>query len=170
MLDLLRDVFPRFVTRTQACPDAHPKHWRAALAEPALTELERRLQVPLPCSYRSFLTRTGGFVLFGGSVQFGASHPFVHEFPALELLSREQRQVVQARGGAWPPPSQGMLCFAEYFLEADGDQVLFDVRGGLVDGEYPVVYYSHEAPAAIRRVAGSFAEWLEHHCVDDLTG
>lgn len=55
-----------------------------------------------------------------------------------------------------------MLCFAEFFLEADGDQVLFDVSGGLVAGEYPVVYYAHEgSPPSVRRVAGSFAEFLE---------
>jgi hypothetical protein len=33
---------------------------------------------------------------------------------------------VDFKGGGWPPPSQGMLCFAEYSLEADGDQVLFE--------------------------------------------
>jgi hypothetical protein len=32
-----------------------------------------------------------------------------------------------------------MLCFAEFFMEADGDQVLFDVSKGLINGEYPIV-------------------------------
>jgi len=27
-----------------------------------------------------------------------------------------------------------MLCFAEFFMEAEGDQVLFDVRAGRVNG------------------------------------
>jgi len=80
-----------------------------------------------------------------------------------------QRRVVEFKGGGWPPPSQGMICFAEYFLEADGDQVLFDVSNGLVEGEYPVMYYSHESrPPTVRRLAGSFSEWLNHRCVDDM--
>lgn len=32
---------------------------------------------------------------------------------------------------------------AEYFLEDDGDQVLFKVADGLINGEYPVYYYAH---------------------------
>ena len=56
-----------------------------------------------------------------------------------------------------------MLFFAECFLEADGDQVFFDVSTGVSDGEYPVYYYSHEAdPPSLRLVAGSFADWLEN--------
>jgi hypothetical protein len=59
-----------------------------------------------------------------------------------------------------------MLCFAEYFLEADGDQVLWDVKAGLQHGEYPVMYYAHESyPPSVRRIATSFSEWLEH-CLD----
>ena len=59
-----------------------------------------------------------------------------------------------------------MLCFAEYFLEADGDQVLWDVKPGLQDGEYPVMYYAHESsPPSVRQIAGSFREWLEQ-CLD----
>ena len=58
--------------------------------------------------------------------------------------------------------ANGMLCFAEFFMEADGDQVLFDVSQGLVDGEYPVVYYAHAAsPASVRVLARSFAEFME---------
>ena len=60
----------------------------------------------------------------------------------------------------WPPPTEGMLCFADYCLEADGDQVMFDVSGGMVDGEYPVYYYNHDGPT-IRKAANSFKEFLE---------
>ena len=56
-----------------------------------------------------------------------------------------------------------ILCFADYFLEAGGDQAPFDVTGGLVDGEYPVYYY-HEGPT-VRKVADSFKEFLENFVV-----
>jgi len=54
-----------------------------------------------------------------------------------------------------------MLCFAEFFMEADGDQVLWDVSRGLVDGEYPIYYYAHEArPPSVRKLADCFDTWL----------
>lgn len=70
--------------------------------------------------------------------------------------------MVEAKGGTWPPPSQGMLCFGEFFMEADGDQVLFDVSGGLQHGEYPVMYYAHEScPPTVRKLADTFEQWLD---------
>lgn len=54
-----------------------------------------------------------------------------------------------------------MLCFAEFFMDADGDQVLWDISGGLRDGEYPIYYYAHEArPPSVRKIADSFETWL----------
>ena len=53
-----------------------------------------------------------------------------------------------------------MLCFAEYFAEADGDQVLFDTshQSG---GEFPVVYYAHERrPPVVRTLAPSFEQFI----------
>lgn len=124
-------------------------------------ELERSLGLPLPESYKSFLRCSRGFWLLGGVVQFGSQHPFFHDFEAFDALTPAQQHHVKIKGGPWPPRSQGMLCFAEYFLEADGDQVLFDVAGGLVGGEYPVMYYAHEArPPSVRQVAATFPEFL----------
>jgi hypothetical protein len=61
-----------------------------------------------------------------------------------------------------PPASQGMLCFAEFFMEADGDQVLFDVADGLVSGEYPIMYWAHEGPSpSLHKLADGFAEFME---------
>lgn len=98
----------------------------------------------------------------GGVVQFGAQHPFVHEFEPFNSLSPAQQTVVARKGGSWPPPSDGMLCFAEFFMEADGDQVLFDTSQGLVNGEYPVMYYAHDdRPPSVRRIASSFKEFME---------
>ncbi|MGI4791663.1 MAG: SMI1/KNR4 family protein [Janthinobacterium lividum] len=53
-----------------------------------------------------------------------------------------------------------MLCFADFWLEGDGDQALFDVGHGLVDGEYPVFYYNHDGPS-IRKLADNFTEFIE---------
>jgi hypothetical protein len=58
----------------------------------------------------------------GGVVQFGKQHAFFHEFEPLRSLTPAQRSAVKQKGGAWPPPTDGMLCFAEFFMEADGDQ------------------------------------------------
>ena len=133
--------------------------------------IETDLGISLPDSYKQFLRICGGLWLFGGSVQFGAQHPFFHNYPPLSELSSIQQRIIEARGGLWPPPSDGMLCFAEYFLEADGDQVLFDVGDGLKDGEYPVCYYAHSAaPAKVTRVANSFGEWLEERCIPAFAG
>ena len=104
-----------------------------------------------------------GFCLMGGVVQFGSQHPFVHNFPPLDSLNLQQRKVVATKGGPWPPASQGMLCFAEFFMEADGDQVLFDTSQGLLDGEYPIMYWAHRTAAkhVVDQIAGSFGEFME---------
>jgi hypothetical protein len=116
----------------------------------------------LPHSYKALLGCARGFWLMGGVVQFGSQHPFFHDFPPLELLTLPQRRVVEMKGGAWPPASQGMLCFAEFFMEADGDQVLFDVARGLVNGEYPIMYWAHEGqPPDVRKLADTFVEFME---------
>lgn len=95
-------------------------------------------------------------------MQFGEQHPFVHEFEPFDLLSPAHQAVIDRKGGAWPPPSNGMLCFAEFFMESDGDQVLFDTSQGLVNGEYPVVYNAHDdQPPSVRRLASSFEEFME---------
>jgi hypothetical protein len=124
--------------------------------------LEKTLGVPLPESYKQLLRCARGFWLFGGSVQFGTQHPFFHDFPPLKSLTSQQREVVKLKGGNWPPPSNGMLCFAEFFMEADGDQVLFDIKKGLRNGEYPVMYYAHEScPPTVRKLADDFKAFLD---------
>ena len=56
-------------------------------------------------------------------------------------------------------PTHGFLCFGEYSLEADGDQVLFDQKT-LGDDDPPVFYYAHEVPE-VRQLAPRFSEWVE---------
>ncbi len=135
------------------------------LAEPLtdteIQNLEKILNIELPPSYKRFLKFTRGFTALGRSVQLGFQHPFFHEFEALNELSIEQQKIIKQRKEVWPPPSNGMLCFAEFFMEADGDQVLFDITQKNKIGEYPVYYYAHEdRPPSVRKIADSFEQWL----------
>jgi len=127
-----------------------------------LKALEADLGLPLPESYKALLRCARSFWLLDGAVKFGGEHPFVHRFQPFGKLPEAQQRMVTIQGGKWPPPSEGMLCFAEFSMEADGDQVLFDTRGGLANGEYPVVYYAHEQwPPSVRQIAPGFAAFFD---------
>jgi hypothetical protein len=159
MLEAAATLFPRFA---RAARRRELEHVLPGATATVVAALEQQLGLPLPESYKKLLQCARGFWLMGGVVQFGPQHPFVHDFPPLESLTPQQRQVVAFKGGPWPPASQGMLCFAEFFMEADGDQVLFDTSGGLVGGEYPIMYWAHEGrPPSVRQLAGSFGEFME---------
>ena len=96
----------------------------------------------------------------GGAIQF--VDPFFLRFEALDRLTPTWQRILRSKGAVWPPPSNGMLCFAEFWMEADGDQVLFDVSRGLIDGDYPVMYYAHESrPQTVRQLAPTFVEFME---------
>lgn len=153
--------FPRFA-ELLAAGRGEIEEIKPAASATDIQTLESDLGVALPESYKQLLRCARGFWLFGGSVQFGTGHPFFHKFPAWNDLTPQQRAVVQLKGGSWPPPSDGMLCFAEFFMEADGDQVLFDVKRGLHNGEYAVMYYAHEAhPPTVRKLAEDFQSFVE---------
>jgi hypothetical protein len=159
MLKVVAKLFPRFASATRG-------HHLENVLPPATGEqvaaLEHQLGLPLPESYKALLQSARGFWLMGGVVQFGPQHPFLHDFPPLESLNPQQRRAVALKGGPWPPASQDMLCFAEFFMEADGDQVLFDTRRGLDGGEYPIMYWAHEGrPPSVRQLASSFGEFME---------
>jgi hypothetical protein len=159
MLTLTQPFFPRF---SQRAPQFELEHVLPPASVAEVAEIERSLRIALPDSYKRLLQCARGFWLMGGVVQLGKQHPFFHEFAPLSNLTPAQRSVVKQKGGAWPPPTDGMLCFAEFFMEADGDQVLFDVRAGLVNGEFPIIYYAHEArPPHARLLARSFGEFME---------
>jgi len=163
------DFSRTFSTFSTLLPDSEPEYILPARSADELAKLEQALGIALPVSYKRFLGVCGGLWLLGGNIQMGPQHPFIHDFPSFEDLTPQQQSVVKLRAGTWPPPSHGMLCFAEYFLEADGDQVLFDISGGLVDGECPVYYYAHEeSPARVTRVAESFGDWIENVCIQSF--
>lgn len=106
--------------------------------ETELDELART--VGLPAAYRTFLSHTRELVV-GDTLRLTEDHPFTHTSPTVAL------------------PTEGMLCFGEYWLEADGDQVLFDLRDGVSD-DPPVWYYAH-GRRVVERVAPTFTAWLE---------
>jgi hypothetical protein len=153
--------FPEFYARLKERGGAQIEHILPGASDVEIIEIERRVGVPLPDSYKRLLRCARGFWLLGGSIQFDTQHPFFHAFEPLDKLTPKQRQIVSSKGGGWPPPSHGMLCFAEFFMEADGDQVLWDVSGGMRGGEYPIYYYAHEArPPSVRKLSDTFQSWL----------
>lgn len=159
MLDAAAKLFPRFA---RAAAARRLEHVLPPATADEIAALERELGLPLPESYQALLRCARGFWLMGGAVQFGSQHPFIHDFPPLASLTPQQQEIVKAKGGPWPPGSQGMLCVAEFFMEADGDQVLFDATRRLVRGEYAIMYWAHEGrPPSVRQLAGSFGEFME---------
>jgi hypothetical protein len=159
MIDAVARLFPRFA---ELARDRELESVAPPISSDELVALEAELGLPLPESYKALLRCTRGFWILDGAVKFGVGHPFVHHFHPFSRLSEPQQRMVTIQGGKWPPPSEGMLCFADCALEAEGDQVLFDVHGGLVNGEYPVVYYAHEQwPPSVRRLAPSFTAFME---------
>lgn len=159
----LRKHFRKLAEKLFARSDADIENVRAGASSLELAELESKLGIQLPESYKMLLRCSREFWVFGGSIQFGAQHPFFHDFPPYAELTPQQQKVVQCKsGGAWPPPSQGMLCFAEFFMEADGDQVLFDISKGMKNGEYPVMYYAHDShPPSVRKLADDFVTFID---------
>ena len=158
----LEQHFPTFADKLRSRPDADVENIEPAATDADLAEIETSIGIQLPETYKSLLRCAREFWLFGGAIQFGFQHPFMHDFQPYDELTPQQQQSVQRKsGGVWPPPSNGMLCFAEFFMEADGDQVLFDVANGMVNGEYPVMYYAHEShPPSVRKLSDDFETFL----------
>ena len=161
MIERFQSSFPSFYRALVERNGAKIEKVLPPATETGIAAVEKDVGVSLPESYKRLLRCTRGFWLLGGAIQFNAEHPFFHRFPSLEQLSARQREVVTRKGGIWPPASNGMLCFAEFFLESDGDQVLWDVRNGLQAGEYPIYYYAHDSrPPTVRRLGEQFDVWL----------
>ncbi|MGL6074399.1 MAG: SMI1/KNR4 family protein [Fimbriiglobus sp.] len=153
-LNRLAVAFPEFAAKLGDGSEFHLEQVQPPVTDEDLSEIEEFVGVPLPESYKSLLGCGREFWLLGGVVQFGFEHPFTQDFS-------DQEKPHNVKDASWPPPAQGMVCVAEFCLEADGDQVLFDVSRGLVNGEYPVMYYSHESnPPTVRKLADSFPQFL----------
>ncbi len=140
IVDGLAEDFPRLARFVRANP-TEVESLLPGATEAELAELAALLSgTPLPAAYRRFLARTRELVI-GDTLQLTRSHPFTHTSEKVAL------------------PTEGMLCFGEYWFEADGDQVLFDLRDGTPD-DPPVLYYAH-GRRTVEQVAPSFTRWVE---------
>jgi hypothetical protein len=135
--DCLKELFSTFYQKVQD-GKIRVDTFEQGASEAEIQMIEQQLGLPLPASFRSFLTCANGFSL---------ARPLAY----------------MHRGHVWFHPTD-TICFAEYFKEADGDQAVFDISQGLIDGEYPVLYYAHDFARdenkGLRKIADSFAEWF----------
>jgi hypothetical protein len=129
--------FARFLGRRAADVD----ELDGPASEQEIDEIERRLGVPLPISYRRFIACARTLSLDGFSM--GLSQVFTH--PA--SISTQS-------------PPVPALCIAEYWLEADGDQVLVETHPQPAE-DPPVYYYAHADGGKVRKLAASFSAWIE---------
>lgn len=137
----------------------------ADVGEPAtkdeLNGLESELGLALPESYKQLLRCSRRFLISSPYLSFGFEHPYIHDFEPLEKLLPQMRERVHERAFQWSPPSNGMLCFADFFWKADGDQVLFDISRPSASGEYPIMYYDHETdPPLVQQIAENLRSFL----------
>ncbi|MEJ3745944.1 SMI1/KNR4 family protein [Actinomycetes bacterium KLBMP 9797] len=142
-INALAGRFPRFARFLKANTDDIDQ-CRPGLDGAALARLEQDLGLRLPETYRTFL-RCAREIVVGDTLQMTTAHPFTHNSAKVSL------------------PTQGMLCIGEYWLDADGDQVLFDLRQEFAPDaadDPPVLYYDHGQPA-VRPIANSFTAWIE---------
>ena len=152
--------FPEFAKAIDAREDSFLEEVLPGATEDEIRKLEADLGLVLPDSYKDLLRCARGFWLFEGAIQLSTIHPFYHDFPPLSALNKTQLDSVKRMGGVWPPPTKGMLCFAEYCVEDEGDQVLWDVTKP-ANGEYHIYYYAHSAePPSIRKIADKFEEFI----------
>ncbi|HEX6352711.1 SMI1/KNR4 family protein [Actinophytocola sp.] len=133
LIDGLAEDFPKMARFLRVNPD------EVESMLPGASEAELPAMA-LPAAYRRFLVRTRELVI-GDTLRLTRDHPFVHTSTKVVL------------------PTEGMLCFGEYWFEADGDQVLFDLRDGVVD-DPPVLYYAH-GRRTVERIGKTFTGWIE---------
>lgn len=144
-IDRIGGRFPRFADFLRNNLD-EVSECQPGLDDAEIQQLEDDLGLGLPEVYRGFLRCTREIAV--GPLNMTTMHPFFHDSTRVAL------------------PTQDMLSIGDYFLEADGDQVLFDLRHD-AGGDPPVIYYAHGVPA-IRTIAASFTEWVEN-LPNDLT-
>jgi hypothetical protein len=138
VLERIKAQFPKFAALLKR------KFESASLPEAGATDeelhaLENSLGIQLPGMLATLLRASRQIQLEGLTI---GTHLFFHG----------------SRGDA-PAPSSGMLCFADYWLDADGDQMLIDPKE-LPDDDPPVYYYAHSVPE-VRSTKKTFSAWLE---------
>jgi hypothetical protein len=140
-IDALAMVFPKFAQflRKRA---GEIDQMEEPAHESDIAKVEQVLGVPLPGAYRQLLKCTRAVNLGGLSIclEDTGSHP----------------AVIPGEKG-----SSAAICIAEYWLEADGDQVLVECSS-TPEHDPPVFYYAHAVGShTARRLAPSLSTWLE---------
>jgi hypothetical protein len=170
VINNLMKSFPEFADKLKSLPENSMDEILPGITHKEILACEEHTCL-LPNSYKQFLESTRGFWLFDGCVQFRKHHPYLQTFPKYDDLPEEGKKEVEKNGGLWPPPSAGMLTFAEYITANANYSVLFDVPSGIKGGEYSIVYYDYMGqPPSVRKVSDSFSEWLNKHCLEDIDG
>jgi hypothetical protein len=137
----LATPYPEFA-RFLASNASRIQSLRPGASSDEIAQLGRDLDISIPASYAQFLKCTRE-VIVDDTLQITSLHPFIHE-------SRD--------GGL---PTEGMLCIADFWLEADGDQALLALSDN-TDDNPPVLYYAHEQrPPSVRQIADTFTGWIE---------
>jgi hypothetical protein len=129
--------------------EAGDRLWIAgAQPEEAIAELERALGIPLPPSYRAFLTRFGGLAIVNSSIS-----GIVNAKPL-------------ARGTGWLYGDtlrfRRDFGLPEHLLVIQPDEdapYCLDSSAKMPDGEFPLVCYELHS-RHVSRMAESFGEWL----------
>ena len=153
-LKILEPHFPSFVKKLRRHSETNLEFTQPGISDADLASIESSIGCPLPEIYKTFLRSVRELWLIGGAIQFGPQHPFVHSFQPYAQQPHPFQHDIKSQ-------NYDLICFAEYCLEADGDQVVFDVSQGLIDAEYPVLYYAHETrPPSVRKLFDSFSGFL----------
>jgi hypothetical protein len=138
-IDLLKDQYPTL----HKCLYRNAK--KIETFEPGATEaeisgVEKTLKLRLPAAIRDFFKLTKQWEVEG--FQWDLSLLFEHP------------------GDKSAPDGKRYLCLANYFMEADGDQILIDVTKPSDDPQ--ILYYGHSANGAkIRVLAKNWKEFAE---------
>jgi len=119
-------------------------------APPDLVEnAERELGLPLPASYKFWLVEHGS-IYIGPDPVFGLAEPEDRDVADDDLIYNAR---LVAEDGFSP---SGIL---PIFVPDSDEAFYFDTRGGLKDGEYPVLRYDYNT-GAFETFSSSFAGFL----------
>jgi hypothetical protein len=135
IFDALKVEFPKFTRWLKRQLEEADGELKPGASEAKIAAQEQVLGIALPGVYRRFMAASSEVNLDGFRLSLASA--FFH--PAA--------------------PSEGLLCIADYFWQADGDQVLIDPAHCGQD-DPPVFYYDHETPE-VRPLAKSFTAWVE---------
>ena len=116
-----------------------------------IRDAEAELGFALPPSFRSFLSRWNGAVLYRGKWRPGCKIFGTDEIVNRNLIWREQELLPEEQ-------EENIFLFADW---GDGDYFAFDTRYSDAIGEYPVLDGDHNiSPGTWQVICNSFEEWL----------